>query len=151
MSQTRRAVPRALMHASIRALLFTLSAAGAAAARAQDVAMDWAATCSGGGLIAGGEFELTSAIARYEAGALSGGEFELVGGASFVPPPSLTPSCPGDTNGDNAVDFADLGALLSNYGSTSATLEQGDLDGDADVDFADLGQLLAVYGTICEP
>ncbi len=151
MSPTPRAVPHAGMHAWMQALMLTLSAAVATTAHAQDVAMDWAATCSGGGLIAGGEFELVSAIARYDAGALSGGGFELVGGASLAPPPSMAPPCLGDTNGDLVVDLVDLGNLLSHYGATSATLEQGDLDGDGDVDLGDLSQLLTVFGAICEP
>ncbi len=142
---------RASMQAWMQVLLLTFGAAMATTANAQDVAIDWAATCSGGGLTAGGEFELVSAIARHDAGATSGGGFELFGGASLAPPPSAALPCPGDTNGDLVVDFSDLGNLLANYGATSATREQGDLDGDADVDLADLGQLLVAYGTSCEP
>ncbi len=58
--------------------------------------------------------------------------------------------CPGDLDGDNDVDLADLAQLLGNYGITSgATYEQGDLDGDGDVDLSDLAALLGVYGTTC--
>jgi hypothetical protein len=58
--------------------------------------------------------------------------------------------CPGDLDGDNDVDLADLAQLLGNYGMTSgATYEDGDLDGDGDVDLADLAELLGEYGTIC--
>jgi hypothetical protein len=58
--------------------------------------------------------------------------------------------CPGDLDGDNDVDLADLAQLLGNYGMTSgASYEDGDLDGDGDVDLADLAGLLGVYGTTC--
>ncbi len=49
---------------------------------------------------------------------------------------------PGDLDGDGDVDQADLGLLLSCYGSGDC----GDIDGDGDTDQADLGALLANYG-----
>lgn len=62
----------------------------------------------------------------------------------------VEPPCPGDLDGDNDVDLADLAQLLANYGMTSgAVYEDGDLDGDGDVDLSDLAALLAVYGTTC--
>jgi hypothetical protein len=58
--------------------------------------------------------------------------------------------CPGDLDGDNDVDLADLAQLLGHYGTTSgAAYEDGDLDGDGDVDLSDLAALLGVYGTTC--
>ncbi len=61
------------------------------------------------------------------------------------------PSCPGDLDGDDDVDLADLAELLGNYGETGGmTYEDGDLDGDGDVDLADLAELLGVYGEVCE-
>ena len=58
---------------------------------------------------------------------------------------------PGDLDGDNDIDLADLAQLLSNYGMTSGAIyEDGDLDGDGDVDLADLAALLSVYGTTCD-
>ncbi len=60
------------------------------------------------------------------------------------------PTCPGDLDGDNDVDLADLAELLGGYGITEgATYEDGDLDGDGDVDLADLADLLGLYGTTC--
>ena len=60
------------------------------------------------------------------------------------------PSCPGDVNGDGAVNLVDLATLLANFGVPSgATRSQGDLDGDADIDLTDLATLLAVFGTTC--
>ena len=59
------------------------------------------------------------------------------------------PSCPGDLNGDHAIDLTDLAELLSNYGLTGATPADGDLNGDTLVDLTDLAQLLSLYGTFC--
>jgi len=49
--------------------------------------------------------------------------------------------CPSDLNGDGVVDGADLGALLSAWGTA-----EGDLNGDGIVDGADLGILLSNWG-----
>ena len=57
--------------------------------------------------------------------------------------------CPGDLDGDNDIDIADLAQLLAHYGSQNASYEDGDLDEDGDVDIADLAALLAVYNTPC--
>lgn len=56
-------------------------------------------------------------------------------------------ACPGDTNGDNLVDFADLNTVLSQY-NQSGTLT-GDLDGDGMVNFTDLNILLSNYNLPC--
>jgi formylglycine-generating enzyme required for sulfatase activity len=47
-------------------------------------------------------------------------------------------------NGDAAVDGADLGALLTNWGGVE---DQGDINGDGVVDGADLGILLTSWGS----
>lgn len=52
------------------------------------------------------------------------------------------PPCPADLNGDGTVDGADLGILLSAWGSTGAP----DLDGSGAIDGGDLGALLAAWG-----
>ncbi len=50
---------------------------------------------------------------------------------------------PGDTNGDDVVDLADLNALLGNFPTASgATLEEGDVTGDGAVDIEDLNLVL---------
>jgi len=54
--------------------------------------------------------------------------------------------CVGDLNGDGVVDGADLGILLSNWGTTSGGAAVGDLNGNCVVDGADLGILLANWG-----
>lgn len=58
-------------------------------------------------------------------------------------------SCPGDTNGDRAVDLTDLATLLSLFGS-SGGFPPADVDRDADVDLDDLTALLARFGSTCE-
>lgn len=50
---------------------------------------------------------------------------------------------PGDLNGDGIVDTADLGVLLSNFGTAN---QAADLNNDGIVDTADLGLLLANFG-----
>lgn len=58
--------------------------------------------------------------------------------------------CPGDVNGDSAVNLTDLATLLVSFGTPSGmTLANGDLDGDADVDLTDLAVLLSNFGTAC--
>ncbi len=62
----------------------------------------------------------------------------------------LRPACPGDTNADSVVGFADLNIVLSQYGQTSLPGSlAGDLDHDGDVDFADLNVVLSAFGTAC--
>jgi len=56
--------------------------------------------------------------------------------------------CPGDTNGDGEVNFADINNVLSSYNLTGKGLV-GDLDNDGDVDFADLNAVLTNYGAVC--
>ena len=55
---------------------------------------------------------------------------------------------PGDLNGDDVVDLADLGILLADFGCTGGACA-GDIDGDGDTDLADLGILLANFGQSC--
>lgn len=52
-----------------------------------------------------------------------------------------------DINGDCVVDTADLGLLLSDFGSVGA---RTDLNLDRFIDTADLGILLAQFGTVCD-
>ena len=49
--------------------------------------------------------------------------------------------CPADLNGDGVVGGADLGALLSAWGSTG-----GDVNDSGDTDGADLGIMLSAWG-----
>ncbi|MCB9838775.1 MAG: hypothetical protein H6813_05505 [Phycisphaeraceae bacterium] len=58
--------------------------------------------------------------------------------------PPLFVNCPGDLNGDGTTDTADLGILLSQFGSPLGG--PADFNGDGVVDTADLGILLANFG-----
>ncbi len=52
----------------------------------------------------------------------------------------------GDANLDGAVNGADLGAVLANFGSTNGTWYMGDFNYDGSVNGADLGVVLANFG-----
>lgn len=58
--------------------------------------------------------------------------------------------CPGDTNGDRVVNFADLNQVLSQFGQSGApgTLA-GDVNNDGVVNFADLNIVLSNFGLAC--
>jgi hypothetical protein len=59
----------------------------------------------------------------------------------------LTALMSGDANLDGTVDVGDLGALATNYGTTSgATWAQGDFDNNGGVNVGDLGVLATNYG-----
>jgi hypothetical protein len=60
----------------------------------------------------------------------------------------ITP-CPIDVNRDCAVDTADLGQLISLFGSTGPDLA-ADVNRDGVVDTADLGQLISAFGSTCD-
>ncbi len=60
---------------------------------------------------------------------------------AFVP-------CPGDLNGDDAVNFADLNLVLAFFGQTGPVLP-GDANGDGVVNFADLNIVLAFFDAAC--
>lgn len=57
--------------------------------------------------------------------------------------------CPGDANGDDAVDLADLNLVLSNFGTSVPMSTGGDVNGDGVVDLADLNSVLSAFGTVC--
>ena len=65
---------------------------------------------------------------------------------------TLAAPCPGDTNGDNKVDFADFLTLKGAYGSTTGSgnyTAAADYDHDGDVDFSDFLVLKGNYGKTC--
>ncbi len=59
---------------------------------------------------------------------------------------TVVPLLPGDLDGDDDVDLADLSVLLGNFGTSGAAPADGDLDGDGDVDLTDLSTLLSNFG-----
>lgn len=69
---------------------------------------------------------------------------------SFVLRPRNGSACPGDANGDNTVNFADLNTVLSNFGLSGAPgSTPGDVTGDGIVNFADLNMVLSNFGLAC--
>ncbi len=67
------------------------------------------------------------------------GSFEVLAGMII---------CPGDTNGDNLVNFSDLNTVLAQFGQTGVGLA-GDLNADDIVNFTDLNIVLANFGNDC--
>lgn len=59
-------------------------------------------------------------------------------------------ACPGDANGDGAVNFVDLNIVLTEYGMSGPPGSlPGDLSGDGAVDFNDLNIVLTRFGSAC--
>ncbi len=56
--------------------------------------------------------------------------------------------CPGDTNGDNIVNFTDLNTVLAEFGQSGMGLA-GDVNDDGTVNFVDLNTVLSNFGTSC--
>lgn len=71
----------------------------------------------------------------------AGADPESVAAATAAANALLSP-CPADLDGNGAVDGADLGMLLGNWGGAGT----GDLDGNGIVNGADLGALLGAFG-----
>jgi hypothetical protein len=62
----------------------------------------------------------------------------------------VTPPCPGDLNGDNAVNTADLTRFLGRFGSSVLRGSNGDFNGDTLVNTADLTYFLGRFGSACQ-
>lgn len=62
----------------------------------------------------------------------------------------LSVGCRFDINGDNTIDTADLGILISQFGMTGQGLA-ADFNNDGVVDTADLGSLIGSFGGVCSP
>lgn len=56
--------------------------------------------------------------------------------------------CPGDTDGNNVINFLDLNAVLSTFGQSGMGLP-GDVDGNGVVNFLDLNTVLSNFGVTC--
>jgi len=97
--------------------LLAMAVIGAAAALADDFGLNWWTVDAGGQMWSiGGGFELSGTVGQPDAGAMTGGGFELTGGfwVSGVAGPAV---CPGDTNCDGRVNFADIDPFVALLGS----------------------------------
>lgn len=63
---------------------------------------------------------------------------------TFPPPP-----CFGDADGNGAINFADVTAVLANFGATGAPFMLGDADGNGAVNFSDVTAVLASFNQPC--
>jgi hypothetical protein len=86
-----------------------------------------------------------------------GGEFTVVDGAPMLHlarwgcPRTTPPPC-ADANGDGAVNFADITAVLANFGEDySPGTGMGDANGDGVVTFGDVTAVLSAWGMECLP
>jgi len=112
----------------------------------------------GDGIPGGGANDNPGTMAPLDDGLLLGGSFLSVGngtGPNAGPANALAKwvaacavDCPGDTNGDNTINFADLNTILSQFGQSGAGLA-GDVTGDEVVNFADLNTVLSNFGAQC--
>lgn len=59
------------------------------------------------------------------------------------------PVCSGDANGDRIVNFSDITAALSNFGSTGSPGLLGDADRSGVVNFGDITTILSNFGGQC--
>lgn len=65
-----------------------------------------------------------------------------------VPPP---PPCPGDADGNGAVDFGDITSVLANWNASYVpSTGPGDANHDGAVDFGDVTEVLVRWGSACE-
>jgi hypothetical protein len=113
----------------------------------------------GTGVSAGGELPFVNTLFAVDD---DGGTPALYAGGGFISAgdapswfvarwagcPSVQTPCPGDTNGDGVVNFADLNAVLASFGQSGASIP-GDVNADGRVDFADLNLVLSNFGLPC--
>lgn len=71
------------------------------------------------------------------------------GGNRVIAVRGFLAACPGDTNGDNEVNFADLNNALSNFNATGEGLT-GDVNNDCTVNFGDVNVILSFYNAVCD-
>ncbi|MBL0922147.1 MAG: hypothetical protein IBJ10_08475 [Phycisphaerales bacterium] len=70
------------------------------------------------------------------------------GGDRVIVVRGFSAACPGDTNGDNIVDFADLNNAISNFNATGEGI-LGDVNLDCLVSFADLNVIVSFFNNVC--
>ncbi len=62
----------------------------------------------------------------------------------------IDPDCPGDVNGDDIVDFADLNLVLGNWGTAGPVGDVVPTLGDGAVNFDDLNAVIGGWGDSCD-
>ncbi len=119
------------------------AAAAAAGAGAPVYSIEQSTIDGGGGALVGTTHTLTGTIGQPDAAdALVGTTYELEGGFWMAAPPA----CPGDANGDGAVNFEDLNLVLGSWGGAGP---DGDVDGSGAVNFEDLNIVLGNWAGDC--
>lgn len=122
---------------------------GAASRASSQYTVDWFVIGAGGGVSTTDAYTLRGVIGQPLAHApKTAGQYTITGGFLAIPPAPPLPPCPGDSNADGVVNFADLNAVLSDFGQTGQGLA-GDVNADGIVNFADLNLVLSVFGSIC--
>ena len=118
---------------------------------ADDFTVAWW-TYDAGGVIsaAGGDYELSGTIGQPEAGVvMTGGGFELSGGfwMGVAAGPAI---CPGDTNCDGQVDFADINPFVDALVGgvyCDGTGHNADVNGNGGVGFEDINPFVELLTT----
>ncbi len=62
----------------------------------------------------------------------------------------LDTPCPGDADGDDMVNLADLNLVLASFNTAQTPGTNGDVTGDGLVDLADLNLVLGQFNTVCD-
>ncbi len=140
---------------SMAAALWVLGMAGVSAA---DLALDWWTVDNGGDMwTSGGDFELSGTIGQPDAGiTMTGGDYELTGGFWVSGVVGLV-LCPGDTNCDGRVTFADIDPFVEALAGESAWNQHhpncpwlnADCSHDGNVTFVDIDPFVARLGSTC--
>lgn len=134
------------IHCSLLALALTGLIITAALAHEFD--LSWNSIDGGGGLSAGGGFELEGSIGQADAGSAAGSAFSLMGGF-WAGVQFAEPVLSGDCNGDRHVDLADFevfqACLFGPGDDPGPACGCSDLDADGDIDLVDFAEFQAGY------
>lgn len=100
-----------------------------------------------GSLAVGGIAVSISSSTGFSAFGDRGYAVNLVSQQSWLSQFTQLPPCPGDLNGDRAINSGDFTILLNAFGKPNGG--GADLDGDGDCDFADFNVLVSRFGINC--
>jgi hypothetical protein len=115
--------------------------AGLAAPALAQPEINWQTIDGGGGVLAGGVFELGGTIGQPDAGvAMTGGAFTLQGGFW------VSDACPADFNLDGFVDFFDFDDFVIAFESGDPS---ADFNSDSFIDFFDFDDFTLAFETGC--